>query len=176
MRMCSFNLDVCVNFLLQTSHSKGRSVEWVNMWRFKWDECLNVLLQTSQAKGIAPVSACRCVSNVLDFVNCLLQISPVKASSWLLVSTPTHSLENTDCSVLWDVCDSPLLLSEKLRVWSSFVSSPTIEWKANRSVQHNITKIITDWTTCKSYFCSIVQKFLPLYTKSSTYSFVIYFY
>jgi len=45
------------------------------------------------------------------YQDCLQSIA---VSSWLLVSTLTHLLENKHCSVLWDVCDSPLLLSEKL--------------------------------------------------------------
>ena len=64
------------------------------------------LLQTS--RGCLPLSTCvwsHCVSDYLQ---------SLALSSWLLVSTLTHLLENKHCSVLWDVCDSPLLMSEKL--------------------------------------------------------------
>jgi len=168
--MWRFTWDDFVNVLLQSLQLKGRSPVWISVWRFKSHDFVNFLSQSLQLKGRSPVWMSMWVFKLLERVNVLVQTSQVclplstciwssqgvsdclqssSVSSWLLVSTLTHSLENTDCSVLWDVCSSPLLLSEKLCVRSSFVFSSTVEWQSNRSVQHSITTTIRNSNTWK---------------------------
>jgi len=134
MFMWRFKSPDPLKFFVQTSHTKERSRVWMRMWWSNWATRANILSQHWQVNSWT----WRWVSNSLKLVNFLLQTSHV---NWLLLRNLRYSFENTDCCVLWDLCGSPLLLSEKLCVRSSFVLSSTIEWKSNKPVQHTVTTI-----------------------------------